>query len=229
MNPVWLRAVVNGWWIVVLTGLVAIAAAVTATILSPDRYLAATTVVVAPDPILEEPNDIVRAFESLVSAGVVSNYAEILLSDSAQRTAAAELALGEEERERYDIDAAVLPESTVIEVIVRGPDAAIAASLANTLAALGAERFESLYRLYEIQTLQEALPPEGRDAPRPVRDVGLAAVLGVLLGGGLAILREQYQTKGSWAALAAPDPPAPPTASAADRPAEPPVPHPERS
>jgi polysaccharide biosynthesis transport protein len=224
MKPLWLRALSGGWLLIALTALVAVVAAATMSVLAPDRYRASATLIVAPDPTLTEPNDIVRAFESLVSAGVVSNHAEILLSESVLDEASAVLELTEGAREAYEIDVAVLPESTVLEVIVRGPDAATAAGLANRVAIAGAERFETLYRIFRVDTLQEAAVPTERDAPRPIRDIGLALVLGSVLGAGIVVLREQYRVTGSWRALAAPaDPPTTtpnrePTDPDADRP-----------
>lgn len=204
MMPLWLRALRRGWWLILLTALVAVVAAATMSIVSTDRYRASATLIVAPDPTLTEPNDIVRAFESLVSAGVVSNHAEILLSESVQQEAATDLDLTNDTQEAYEIDVAVLPESTVLEVIVRGPDAATAAGLADRVAIAGAERFETLYRIFRVDTLQGAAVPTERDAPRPIRNIGLALVMGAVLGSGVALLHEQYRAKGSWRALAGP-------------------------
>lgn len=89
----WLRALVRGWWIVVLTAAVAVAAALGVAAITPDRYRASATFVVAPDPSITDPNEIVRSFESLVSAGITANYAELLNSASTHREVAAELGL----------------------------------------------------------------------------------------------------------------------------------------
>ncbi len=87
----------------------------------------------------------------------------------------------------------VLPDSNVMEVYVSGPDAEITAQWANGVARTGIDYMKNLYQVYEINILDAAVVPTEPISPRPVRDLTLGAVLGLLVGVILAILRDQLR------------------------------------
>src|SRR5690606_14339998 len=95
------------------------------------------------------------------------------------------------------VTATVPPNTVLIDVAVVDGDPVQAAEIANTVAVQFAETVQDLERVSEEgesavkpTVVQPATPSEAPASPDPLRNMALAAVLGLLLGLGLAILRD---------------------------------------
>ena len=125
---------------------------------------------------------------------MITTYMEVMRSNRVYRDALAELDRTPEEMEDYVYEIQVLPNSSVIELSVTGPSPELAAAFANSIGNQ-AIRFTSLLsEYYRVDFLDEALPPVVPESPQPVRDSILAFGIGLLLGGVLAIVRDQLMT-----------------------------------
>jgi GGDEF domain-containing protein len=118
---------------------------------------------------------------------------EVLNSNRIRREALDIAGLGEGAQDEYEISAVALPEASVLEVAVAGPNPDMAAALANAAAAQTISYVGQTYDIYRIELLDPAVPPETPISPTPVRDASLALFLGLVLGSVLAILRDQIQ------------------------------------
>jgi diguanylate cyclase (GGDEF)-like protein len=94
---------------------------------------------------------------------------------------------------QYAIQAVVLPESSVMELTVTGPDARIVTDLANGIGYQSILFSRGINRVYELNFLDQAVQPEIPISPQPLRDAALSLVLGAMVGGVLAILSEQLR------------------------------------
>jgi diguanylate cyclase (GGDEF)-like protein len=88
----------------------------------------------------------------------------------------------------------VLPDANIIRFSVQGPDPKVAATLANGIGQNAIDFIGNLYVIYNIQFLDQALAPTEPIAPKPVQNAGLALLVGIVIGVGLAIFRDQLSS-----------------------------------
>ena len=185
----------RGWWVVLLTALTAVVAALGASYIVTPQYKAVARFLLSPRNILpSSPGLGLEGLDILGNQTVITTYMEVMRSNRVYRDALAELDRTPEEMEDYVYEIQVLPNSSVIELSVTGPSPELAAAFANSIGNQ-AIRFTSLLsEYYRVDFLDEALPPVVPDSPQPVRDSILAFGIGLLLGGVLAIVRDQLMT-----------------------------------
>ena len=185
----------RGWWVVLLTALTAVVAALGASYIVTPQYKAVARFLLSPRNILpSSPGLGLEGLDILGNQTVITTYMEVMRSNRVYRDALAELDRTPEEMEDYVYEIQVLPNSSVIELSVTGPSPELAAAFANSIGNQ-AIRFTSLLsEYYRVDFLDEALPPVVPESPQPVRDSILAFGIGLLLGGVLAIVRDQLMT-----------------------------------
>lgn len=244
MNP---RAVARGWWLMALTAVLAVVAAYLYSMSVPDRFQARGTYVIGPSDTLEEPETIVRSFDSLQGQGIVPTLVELLSSSTIAEEVGATFGLDRAALDAYELRASVLSSSNTLELSATGPDARLTAELARGVGARASAVFEDLYSVYDIRPLDLPSTPEQRFSPQPGRNMVLALMLGLTAGFGLALLRARFievpveadpdepvepphsgsndtPAAGTLAAPRANDPEKPPTVAATPTPAEVPAP-----
>ncbi|MBI3164509.1 MAG: diguanylate cyclase [Anaerolineales bacterium] len=185
----------RGWWVVLLTALTAVVAALGASYIVTPQYKAVARFLLSPRNILpSSPGLGLEGLDILGNQTVITTYMEVMRSNRVYRDALAELDRTPEEMEDYVYEIQVLPNSSVIELSVTGPNPELAAAFTNSIGNQ-AIRFTSLLsEYYRVDFLDEALPPVVPESPQPVRDSILAFGIGLLLGGVLAIVRDQLMT-----------------------------------
>jgi len=87
-----------------------------------------------------------------------------------------------------------LPDTNVLELTIEGPDAKLAAAIANKNGQFAIVYMNERYPVYQIDFVDFAQPDSKPISPQPVRDLGLALIFGLLGGIVLAIIREQLST-----------------------------------
>ena len=184
-----LNTIKRSWWIIIIATIMAVNFALYLSYQEDPLYRTQTRFVVSPNASIDQPDDYVDGINSLDS--LVSTYAEILDSRTIRKQAIALLENPPEDIGDYDIEAVVLPESSILEVTVVGTDPATTALLANTIGQEAIKYIRGLYNVYEISLLDAAGVPDDPISPNPERDAGLAAVLGFVFGSAVAVVREQ--------------------------------------
>ena len=100
----------------------------------------------------------------------------------------------EEGLDDYTVNAVVLPEASVVELFVDGPNPEVSALLANSIGQQGMLFFQSEYSsIYSVRFLDIAETPSSPFTPVPVRDAVVAALLGLSIGAMLAVGYEQFR------------------------------------
>ncbi|MFK5646111.1 polysaccharide biosynthesis tyrosine autokinase [Ornithinimicrobium sp. LYQ121] len=102
----------------------------------------------------------------------------------------------------HRVTATVPPNTVLIDVAVVDRDPAAAAEIANAIAVQFTETVQELERVdpeadsaVKATVVQSASSPQDPASPDPLRNLALAIVLGLLLGIGLAILRDLMDTR----------------------------------
>ncbi|GAB2888744.1 tyrosine-protein kinase domain-containing protein [Nocardioides pacificus] len=186
-------------WVLVLTVtslLVAVSAVLT--FISTPQYSSSARLFVSTTQA-----DTAEAYQGgLFSAQRVTSYADLATSRELAQSVIDDLGLSLSAEElTARISASVVPETVILEVAVLDEDPAEAQRLAEAVA----EALVAMVR--EIETPAGRTEPPIRAsivdpasysdfpvAPRPVRNLALGLVLGLLLGFGLAVLRELMDT-----------------------------------
>lgn len=189
----YLRMLQRGWWLVVVTALAALNVALVVAYLQTPLYRTSARFVVSPNASLTSGRDVITSLEALDKPSIVSTYAEVLNSDRIYRQAVETLQVDADLFEDYQVSTVVLPDTTILQLSVAGPQPQLTALLANHIGQQAIDYIHALNQVYEIGFLDPAAVPTTPFSPQPLRDAGLALALGLVLGAGLAILREQLR------------------------------------
>ncbi|WP_320068476.1 polysaccharide biosynthesis tyrosine autokinase [Micromonospora sp. RTGN7] len=195
----YLRAVRRSWWVVLLAVMVSLGVAALVTVQTKPRYVASVTYFVT------IPNQgVSEAYQgSIFMQQRVKSYTDLLESDRLAQSVVAKTPLGltaEEVQSR--INASTVPDTVLLRGTVTDTDAARALRLTEAVSA----QFVELVRAVET-------PVEGRTAPikvevisgprvgstpvspKPGLNLAIGALVGLLAGLGLAVLRTRLDTR----------------------------------
>ncbi|WP_185996571.1 polysaccharide biosynthesis tyrosine autokinase [Nocardioides campestrisoli] len=145
-------------------------------------------------------SDTAQAYQgNLFATQRVSSYADLVGGRELAEVVGQRLDLDEDEISSLPgrVQASVVPETVILSITATDPDA----RAAQTLAQAYVEELQDLIRELETPSGEERAPikatvvddasfEDSPVSPQPVRNFGLAGVLGLLLGLGIAVLRE---------------------------------------
>jgi capsular polysaccharide biosynthesis protein len=188
---IYLRMLQRGWWLILLTALVALFIALLSAFLTVPIYRTTARFVVNPNPSLVASQDAITSLEALDKRSIISTYAEFINSERILQETYTELKLTPAAALKYTRTTVVLPDANILELSVTGPDQGMVANIANSLGQRAINYIHGIYQVYEISLLDPAIVPSIPERPQPVRDGILALVLGLVIGVVLAIVREQ--------------------------------------
>jgi len=179
---IYLRVLKKRWWVLLLVLVACLGVAALHTWRQEPVYKASTKLVVVPNEQVREASDVIRSLDTLDRRSVVATLAELPETREMRVAAQERLGLADSDRRACRVRTAVLPNTNIIRIDVEGPDPATAADFANALAVVTRARSAQIYRIYEMQTLEEASQRRGPVHPNPRRNYTVAAILGILLG-----------------------------------------------
>ena len=194
----YIRVARKNWWMAALAVAVGLALATIITVRTPPQYATSTTFF-----ITTPNNGVTDAYQGgLFSQQRVKSYANLLTGDRLAKAIAAGAKLNltpMEVRER--ITAQAVPETVLLEARVTDGSAERSQRIAHELAVQFKALVESLetppaQRTSAVKVEVVAGPEldETPVSPRPMRNLGLAAILGLLAGAAGAVLREVLDT-----------------------------------
>ena len=193
------NSALRAFLLVVVLAIAGGVAGFTAASVSPREYQATGTYVVVPSPTITETEAIVRSFDSLQAQGIIPTLLELYRSTSIHREVAGSVGIEDAALEdEYTVTADVLSNSNTVEITVTGPDPELVAAFAERLGSQGAQRFESMYRIYEVSTLDEPTLPKDPAGPGPVQLAVVGGFVGLLLGLALAGFSLRRRPGQSW-------------------------------
>ncbi len=194
----YLRVIRRRWPLIVACVLVVTAVAAAVTFRTTPQYQSQAELFVS---TVDESAD--SAYQgSLFSAQRVASYADLADGRELAQRVIDDLALEMDSSELTSkITASVVPETVILSLAVEDPDPKqakrIAASVSDELTELIDELETPEGRAdapIKATVVDSASLPESPVSPQPVRNIGLGLVLGLLLGLGLAVMRELLDT-----------------------------------
>ncbi|MGD9528339.1 polysaccharide biosynthesis tyrosine autokinase [Pseudonocardia sp.] len=189
------------WRIVVACFVLGILAAVGITLITPQRYSSEVSIYLAAQTPAGDPGAAVDGGDLVRQR--VSTYLEIISSQRLADEVAQQLGgTVTADLVRSEISATSEPDSTLITAVVTDDSAQRAADVANAVAARFAATVVELETppgttgppLVTAQVFQAAQPATSPSSPDPVTNVVLGALIGLLVGCGLAVLRHVLDT-----------------------------------
>ena len=189
------RMLQRSWWIIVITTLATVVAALVASYFTPPTYRATSRYIVSPSPsLITGGNNLLNSLSTLDKRSIITTYAEILNSQRIFLETINLLRLNPVDLADYRYSAVALPDANIIEFSVLGPDRDVVYTLTNAIGQHAVEYVHSLYPVYDMSVLDAASPPTVPVSPQPVRSAGVALVVGLTLGIVLALIREMVRT-----------------------------------
>jgi diguanylate cyclase (GGDEF)-like protein len=188
----YLRIIRRGWWLILIAALVAVNfSLVYSYYLTTPTYEAVARFIVSPNIQNIESRDLVNSLEALDKRSIISTYAEVLNSHEIISNTLNTLGVNATQFSAYKTYVTVLPDANIIRFSVQGPDPQVAAMLANGIGQKAIDFISNLYVIYNIEFLDQALVPVAPIQPKPLQNAGLALLVGLVVGVGLAVFRDQ--------------------------------------
>lgn len=188
----YLRMIQRGWWLVLISALLSVnLSLVYSYYLTVPQYEAVARFLVTPNLQNIESRDLVNSLEALDKRSIISTYAEVVNSPQIFKSTINILSKNPADYALYTTSVTVLPDANIIRYVVHGPDPEVAAMLANSVGQYAIDYVRKLYVIYDIDFLDKASPPLEPYSPQPIRDAGLALLIGIVFGVGVAIFRDQ--------------------------------------
>jgi uncharacterized protein involved in exopolysaccharide biosynthesis len=116
------QMLLRGWWVILLVALVAVAMSLGISYTAVPQYQSAARFIVSPNASLGSGRDVVNSLDTLDRRSIVSTYAEVMNSNRIMADTVAALNLKPDDLKDYTYQAVVLPESSVMELTVSGPN-----------------------------------------------------------------------------------------------------------
>jgi len=190
----YLKMLQRRWWIVGLTVILAVNVALITAYLTKPVYHSSAVFTVSPSTELGTTGqETLNSLDTLDKPSINQTYAEVLNSQRVYEETLKSMNLRVENMTSYTRSAVVLPSANVLELTVEGSDPKLVALLANNLGQNAIAHIKQIYTAYNIIVLDPALVPSIPISPQPVRDAGVACLLGLVIGAALAIASEQIR------------------------------------
>ena len=178
------------WWIVIPTALVTLTAGIVFTYTRTPVYSATSTYVVVPGPSFGDVKNFASGLDMLGRRQeIATTFSEIAMSRRVKKLAFESLNLAPA-TPGYSISSKLRAGTNIIEVTVEGTDPTVVKDLTNAIGGTIEQYVQGLYEVFVLIPLDEAVMPTSATSPNKSLNIALAAVLGLVLGGGLAFLSE---------------------------------------
>ena len=189
---IYLRTLQRGWWIIVFVMLIAVSTSLLISYVTPPTYETSSRFVVSPNAAVYQNSwDIVSSLDTLDRRSIVNTYKELIAGPAVFE--ADKNIVPVEWEEYYAINVVVIPETNILELTVEGPDPNSIVLVAKAIGDRALDYINDLYPVYNFSQLEEPQLPTEPIRPEPVKNAGLALLVGSVLGIGLAFSREQLQ------------------------------------
>jgi polysaccharide biosynthesis transport protein len=177
------RLAVSGWWIALLVLAATVGAAAFTTGQRERVYRASSTLTVVPsDTVLGSREATINSINVLDRRTIPNTFAEIARSRSMLETAGQKAGYAQAALRQVRSSAVVLPETFVVRITVDADEPEKAAVLANGVLEETGTYALSAYPSYQARQLDQATPSPTPVSPQPIRDIGVAVIVGIVLG-----------------------------------------------
>ncbi|HBX22957.1 MAG TPA: hypothetical protein DEF34_04905 [Desulfotomaculum sp.] len=183
-----ISALFKWWWLVILCTVLAALGAYFYTIYTyVPVYTASASMVVNSKQLKIVGQEAVLTNDVNLSAKLVNTYTAVLTSNRVMELVAGELDLPAAAISPY-VSVAPVRDTEVLRIFVSNPDPLLAAKICNSIMHVAPTAISSTVEVGSINVLDNAKVPEFPNAPATFRNVGVGAVLGLMLGLGIVFM-----------------------------------------
>lgn len=184
----YIQHIIQGWWLLLAVLLISVAVGISYSYAQQPIYESTATFLANPTVHMSESQETLWSLDTLASrSGLVTTYCLILQSNKIFEKAAGQLGIFPSDLTDYSARCTVLPESSVLQLRVQGPSAALASQLTTTIGQTGVRYISDLQDVFELRSLDQSIVPSEPIYPNHVLNIGFSVLVGIL-GGIAAIL-----------------------------------------
>lgn len=190
----YLRIIQRGWWIILLTILVAVNASLIVSYLTVPQFQTVSRFVVSPNATLFTDSwDVVSSLDTLDRRSIINTYKEVLASPTIYADHETIASISPEELDEYTTLVTVVPDTNIVQMTVSGPDANRVVAISKAISSSSIGYINDLYPVYSFDIMTQPEVPTEPFQPKPLQNALLALIAGLIIGLGLAFLRDQLQ------------------------------------
>lgn len=184
----------RGWWIILLTILIATNVSLLTSYLTPPVYQTSSRFIVAPNAgSFSSSWDVVSSLDTLDRRSIINTYRELLSSPSVYKQNPAIQSVDPQVLASYDILVTVVPDTNILKLTVEGVDPKTTVEIADAIGTQAVEYINKLYPVYFFTILDQPELPISPVRPQPLQNAGLAFFFGAIIGFVLAFSKDQLQ------------------------------------
>ncbi len=177
-----LRILYRRWWLILLITAIAAASAMAYSVTQTNRYQATATVLVHPSSNANSPSVFSDELNLLSYGSLTETFASLARSPSLIRSAAARVGVSAADAASYSAAGSLIPQTTVLEVSVDGPDPGVVVRLANQLVTDVATATTTYFHIIELTPLDPASGPAVKTQPKTARNIVFGSAAGLIVG-----------------------------------------------
>jgi capsular polysaccharide biosynthesis protein len=190
-----LRILIHRWRIIIPIFTITFFTTLIFTLNQPRIYEAKATYVAKLSPTITDNREFASILDILSSRiEIPTTYAEVANSRRIKALAGNKLNLSPEVLSNLSVDSRLIPGTNIIEVAVQGTNPNQVRDFANAIGSDTITYVQALYETFALVPLDEAVTPHSPVGPKTTLNLILGAILGLVLGGGMALLTNFYQT-----------------------------------
>ncbi len=174
------------WWLALATVALAVAGSLVYTHAQRRLYQASATTFAY--PIAQNASDTTNSVGLLTYGNLADTFASLAQSRHYLEQAGGTLGLAPRALTLYTVKAATLPQTTVLQISVIGPDPGITAWLADRLTRQVGMATAQYFHVFGLQALDRATVPPSPVQPKPLQQALYALVAGLIAGFAVAAL-----------------------------------------
>lgn len=190
----YLRVIQSRWRLIAGFVLAALVLSLVISYITTPIYRATATFVINPNESLPSSRDFVDTLATLDSRSIISTYRDIFLSKRVFTDTLQSLGFSAAEAQHYEPSVVVGKESNIMTLNVDGPDAGKAVMLADAIGQTAISYIQGFSRVFSITVLDQAYAQPAAVKPQILRDAGIAALVGLVLGLLAVLINESYRT-----------------------------------
>jgi diguanylate cyclase (GGDEF)-like protein len=183
----------NSWKLILSAVIIACIISLTISFTTTPLFKAEANFIIYPNENIASSRDVVTSLDTLEGQAVISTYGDILNSYRVFNDTISALEIDSEEVEEYTGQVIIQEDSNILGFAIIGPDPQMATLLVNNIGQNGIILINSIYQIFDIEFLDQALEPSMPISPKPWRGVLIAAGIGLLAGVLIAIFSNQLQ------------------------------------
>ncbi|WP_207289624.1 YveK family protein [Senegalia massiliensis] len=170
------------WLIVLITLISIIASAIISFFILPSEYETYTTLMVGKSQEYSGMNQGIEYNDVLLNQKLVSTYGEIAKSRAVGLEVIEDLDLDMTYGAfREKVNVSLVNDTEIIKIVVNHGDPEEAATIANETAEVFMGQVKEIMNIDNVQVIDKALVPEGPVSPKPMLNIAISAVLGIMI------------------------------------------------